>query len=236
MDCRIIISYTARRPLKKVSRACCERGAPIRLICLSLQDVDADACVAWAQCVPAQVTVELIEVHRSDFFEGSGQRDLASLAQQIARRLESCVRFGGYAVFGHGVCALLAFELLHALRVRGALLPRCLLVSGVAAPGCFAFDGSVLGLPGPVWCSSLIYRQRPRTPLACPIHILCGVDDRVTGRQLRDWGDETSVGVTLRRFEGGHLYFEMQASEMVAHLSKLLAHPEGACLRSTSAY
>jgi surfactin synthase thioesterase subunit len=45
-------------------------------------------------------------------------------------------------------------------------------------------------------------------PLACPIHVLHGVDDPlVTHGHLADWAEHTSADFQMHAFDGGHFFF-----------------------------
>lgn len=89
----------------------------------------------WRRSVPAWLDIRPLEL------PGRGSRggeplatDLVDLAAQLARELRS-ETYRPYALFGHSLGSLLAFELACALRAQGLPLPRAVVVSGGAAPG-----------------------------------------------------------------------------------------------------
>ncbi|MDD2058577.1 alpha/beta fold hydrolase [Pseudomonas sp. GD03860] len=88
----------------------------------------------WRRSVPAWLDIRPLEL------PGRGSRaaeplatDLVDLAAQLARELRG-ETYKPYALFGHSMGSLLAFELACALRAQGLPAPRALLVSGGSAP------------------------------------------------------------------------------------------------------
>lgn len=88
----------------------------------------------WRRSAPAWLDIRPLEL------PGRGSRsgeplatDLIDLAAQLARELrgETC---RPYALFGHSLGSLLAFELACAIRAQGLPPPRALVVSGGSAP------------------------------------------------------------------------------------------------------
>lgn len=215
----------------------------LRLICLPFCGASAQVYLRWQRHLPAWLELHPLELPgRGERAEEPAQTDIVGLARQLARELEPTLRHGRYAVFGHGLGALLACELLHVLRARGLPMPRCLFVSGAAAParrdecGASLFHlghdpAPVTGISGSMalpllradYLLCVGHRPRPRTPLDCPIHVLSGVDDRITRAQLRAWGDETSATLELRQFEGGHFYFHTLEAEVLGYLRNVIA-------------
>lgn len=68
------------------------------------------------------------------------------------------------------------------------------------------------------------YRQRPRPPLGCAIHVLGGRDDTATVEQLEAWGEECLGGSSLTLFDGGHFFlFQHEAAVLGLIRGHLLA-------------
>lgn len=106
----------------------------VRLFCLPYSGASAMVYAQWRRSLPAWLAVEPIEL------PGRGARrnealvtDPLRLAWDLARRLAEDLD-GDYALFGHSLGALLAFEIAHALRQQGAGDPLALFVAGAEAP------------------------------------------------------------------------------------------------------
>src|SRR5690606_33633213 len=105
-----------------------------------------------------------------------------------------------FALFGHSLGALIAFELTRRLRNSGRPLPFHLFLSGFAAPRKFDGDRDLQDrhlAQSPRWLSPLTqadlrvftsWRFRSEEPLPIPITALGGQDDPVAAPDdLRGW-------------------------------------------------
>lgn len=104
------------------------------LYCLPYSGTSAMVYNRWRRKLPAWLTVRPLELPgRGARFGEPLQTDLYALARQLANELMPELR-RPYAIFGHSLGALLAFELTHALRELGCPPPLMLFASGTAAP------------------------------------------------------------------------------------------------------
>lgn len=108
--------------------------ARLALLCLPYSGASATVYARWRRGLPDWVAVRPIELpgrgERSDEPLWTDPHGLAAfLAAEIAPTLTA-----PYALFGHSLGALLAFELAHALLERGAPAPLLLFASGTEAP------------------------------------------------------------------------------------------------------
>jgi surfactin synthase thioesterase subunit len=106
----------------------------VTLLCLPYSGASATVYARWRRGLPDWIAVRPIELpgrgERSDEPLWTDPHGLAAfLAAEIAPGLAA-----PYALFGHSLGALLAFELAHALMARGAPAPLLLFASGTEAP------------------------------------------------------------------------------------------------------
>jgi surfactin synthase thioesterase subunit len=111
-----------------------EQAAAVRLFCLPYAGGSASAYRGWPALAPARLEVCPLEL------PGRGGRigeppltRLRPLADALAGALAPYAH-QPYAVFGHSMGGLLAFEVTRTLRRRGLPLPLHLFVSAAAAP------------------------------------------------------------------------------------------------------
>jgi surfactin synthase thioesterase subunit len=119
------------RPLNEVA------DPAARVVCLPHSGGSAGSYRAWTSAMPADVQLFAVQ------YPGGGDRAAATppagVAGMSGHIAEELLRLGpralaGYALFGHRVGALIAYETALTMRDRG-FPPTCLYVSGSAAPG-----------------------------------------------------------------------------------------------------
>lgn len=107
----------------------------LRLYCLPYAGSSASVYVRWKRRLPAWIEVVPVEL------PGRGRRigePLQTTVAGVLDRIASDVRpepGQPFALFGHSLGAILAFELAHRLEQRAGLFPALVVVSGTRAPG-----------------------------------------------------------------------------------------------------
>jgi surfactin synthase thioesterase subunit len=117
----------------------------MRLLCLPYSGGSAMFYARWRRLLPSWIDVRPVEWPgrgaRMDEPLATNPRALASqLAVELRAQLDA-----PYALFGHSLGALIAFELAHSLIDRGAPAPAILFASGAEAPA--VRDGGKWRLP-----------------------------------------------------------------------------------------
>ncbi|WP_315833222.1 thioesterase II family protein [Bradyrhizobium prioriisuperbiae] len=112
----------------------------MRLFCLPYSGGSAMAYARWRRLLPSWIDVQPVEwpgrgVRLDEPLLTDPHRLAAMLAAELLPRID-----GPYALFGHSLGALIAFELAHELLDRGVQAPRLLIASGTEAPA--VRDGS----------------------------------------------------------------------------------------------
>lgn len=106
----------------------------MRLLCLPHAGGSAMAYARWRRLMPAPIAVEPMELPgRGARMDESFATDPHRLAEALADEVGEGLT-GSYALFGHSLGALIAYELAHALIARGEAAPRLLIASGTDAP------------------------------------------------------------------------------------------------------
>jgi surfactin synthase thioesterase subunit len=110
------------------------RSSPFELLCLPCAGGSAASYLRWRRQVPTSLHVQPVEL------PGRGVRSQQlcmesrrSLVARLVDELSGAVR-APYALFGHSLGGLLAFELAHALRARGLPEPTLLFIAASEAP------------------------------------------------------------------------------------------------------
>ena len=106
----------------------------LRLFCLPYSGASAMAYSRWRRSLPEWLQVRPLELPgRGMRMDEPLQRDIRRLASQLADEISAELE-RPYALFGHSLGGLLAFELAHALRERGLPEPLALFASATAGP------------------------------------------------------------------------------------------------------
>ncbi len=106
----------------------------LRLFCLPYSGASAMAYSRWRRSLPEWLQVRPLELPgRGMRMDEPLQSDIRRLASQLADEI-SAELDRPYALFGHSLGGLLAFELAHALRERGLPEPLALFASATAGP------------------------------------------------------------------------------------------------------
>jgi medium-chain acyl-[acyl-carrier-protein] hydrolase len=108
--------------------------ASVQLLCLAHAGGGASTYHGWSAQLRPQIEVGAVqlpghETRMSEPLMTSLGQLVENLAEAVVPRLDR-----PYALYGHSLGALIAFELARALRGRGQPLPRHLIVSGRPAP------------------------------------------------------------------------------------------------------
>jgi len=106
----------------------------MRLFCFSYAGGGASVFASWPNCLPHFIEVCAIELPgREALFQKPPFTRLSPLIDEVLRSLSGVMDLP-FALFGHSMGALLAFELARELRRRGAPEPATLFVSAHRAP------------------------------------------------------------------------------------------------------
>jgi surfactin synthase thioesterase subunit len=104
------------------------------LLCLTYAGGGARSYDSWQQLLPQTVDAQTLRLPgRENRIDEPLPLDLRALAKEVAAEVGPYLR-GRFAIFGHSMGALLAYELTHALRTSFGIEPACLFVSGMRAP------------------------------------------------------------------------------------------------------
>lgn len=106
----------------------------LKLFCLPYSGASAMFYSPWRRKLPEWLMVRPLELPgRGMRMDEPLQTDIAALAARLADEIANELSTP-YALFGHSLGGLLAFELVHALRARGLPAPLALFVSATAGP------------------------------------------------------------------------------------------------------
>lgn len=106
----------------------------VNLLCLPYSGASAMVYSRWRRKLPAWLNVRPVELPGRGARMGEAlQTDLQALARQLASE-QRLAASAPYAVLGHSLGALLAFELVHELQALGCTPPLALFACGTAAP------------------------------------------------------------------------------------------------------
>jgi medium-chain acyl-[acyl-carrier-protein] hydrolase len=146
-------------PATRVSKwASCprpQRSPRLRLFCLPYAGGGASIYREWGRELPEQIEVWMVHLPgRENRLTDPAVSDLKQLAVDAAIGLQPFLS-KPYALFGHSMGALVAFELTRRLRRQGRSTPACLAVSAAPGPHVAKVDNPIHDLPLPAFLREL---------------------------------------------------------------------------------
>jgi medium-chain acyl-[acyl-carrier-protein] hydrolase len=132
---RLVFNAVAASPLragKSSTRSC--------VYCLPHAGGTAGVFRSWRELLRPDIEIRAVGYPGHGRYPGHGSRlgePLFDTIEQVAMSVVDAVTAGPnvpYALFGHSMGSLVAFEACHMLAARGAAMPRLLIVSGHRAP------------------------------------------------------------------------------------------------------
>jgi surfactin synthase thioesterase subunit len=113
-------------------------------------------------------------------------------------------------LFGHGIGAVIAFEVCRKLIGHGAVIPRHFVASGCPAPS--LAESRLAG-----------YRYVPAAPLTIPATLVLGRDDQfVRAEMAAPWAREFTRPIDRHWISGGHFYFDDRPETIIEILTQVV--------------
>jgi len=110
------------------------RNGSLRLFCIPHAGAGASLYRTWAQQMPQSIRVSPVQLPgREDRFAEAPRSSIAAIADELAGALAGELD-GHYALFGHSMGALIAFEVARRLRRQALPMPDGLVLAGHQAP------------------------------------------------------------------------------------------------------
>jgi medium-chain acyl-[acyl-carrier-protein] hydrolase len=138
----------------------------ISLLCFSYAGAGSSVFYGWDETIPPHIEIDVVVLPgRDSRFSELPYRDMPELVSDLTRDLGPVLRFP-FALFGHSMGALIAFEFARKLRALGFRQPSHLFLSGMTSPDTYTPSESIHNLP----YESLIERLKQMSGI--PNHIL----------------------------------------------------------------
>lgn len=188
--------------------SCPRPAARVRLICLPFAGGGANSYREWPTYLPEHVEVVPVQLPGRENRFDEPAIDAADLL--AGRLLEGLVSYldRPFALFGHSMGALIAFELARRLRTKG-LEPVHVFASGCKAPHLpraratyrhHLSDRSDFKL-------AETYRYCSQPPLRCPVSAFGGLqDNEVTQDDIEAWSCHTVGPFRVHMLPGDHFF------------------------------
>ena len=224
-------------------------NAKLRLFCFPYAGGGVSVFREWAGHLPAEIAVCPVRLPGRETRLNEPVFDSMELLIPALREAIHPYLDRPFALFGHSLGAMIAFELARSL----APIPLCLFVSGARAPQLRRdhvpppppSDDELIeelrrlnGIPADLLehrelmqlalpalrADTALYRKyvyREGPPLDCPICAYGGLnDERITSEHLEAWVEQTSASFKLETFPGGHFFLQTNQGEFLTTLAR----------------
>jgi surfactin synthase thioesterase subunit len=226
----------------------------LRLICLPPAGAGVGAFNDWLKVTPAWLELALVKLPGRDArLREPLPGDLHRLVRTIRKQIPAVTEQDDvpYALFGHSMGGLLAYELAAALERVAARPPAVVFVSGFVTPDDIiaqvriAREHDPVDLAGPIGGAADEILDRPELlqlflpaaaadvsmlesyepshrVLGCPLVVFHGSADPFTaGAEVAAWARWTRGEFAVRTFSGGHHYPSEQPERVVSAVAEL---------------
>ena len=226
--------------------------ANLRLFCFPYAGGGTSVFRGWAGCLPPGVALCPVRLPGRETRLGERPFDVMDDLLPALRTAIDPYLDKPFALFGHSLGAVIAFELARSLAARST----CLLVSGARAPRLRRdhvpppppSDDELIeelrrlnGIPKELLenrelieltlpalrADTALYRNyvyRDGPLVGCPIRAYGGLDDaRITRNDLEAWARETTDSFRLQMLPGGHFFLEADQAQFLNVLSQDLS-------------
>jgi medium-chain acyl-[acyl-carrier-protein] hydrolase len=227
-----------------------------RLFCLPPAGAGASAFHGWSELLGPGVQVTAIQLPgREDRIRDPAHHRLDDLLDELVPVLAGALD-GPYALFGHSMGALIAYETARRLVERGAPPPLHLFASAHGAPQAPYRSEYVSNLPEPEFRRAMAslsrspedlspllatlradfqlcetYEYTDGSPLPCRLTVLTAADDDVPPLDLALWGELNTGPFRIRVLDGDHDFVVKQPQQMAevvrAGLAGVFSRPMG---------
>lgn len=221
----------------------------MRLVCLPWVGGDARSFEPLAAHLPSSIEIVPLELpgrgeRRDEAPPESVEEIVRDVMEQLSGRLDL-----PYALFGHSMGGLLAFETARRIREAGLPEPEMLICAGAAAPKDFArgtegkeegdeemiaafySDGAARSEAERERLAAAAradlravrsYRYAAREPLTVPVALLYGSGDDIPMEKMEGWREETAEDASFRQVEGGHDFPVANPAGTAAEIMRVL--------------
>lgn len=193
-------------PCSSGIRISCPRpAARVRLICIPFAGSSANSYREWSTYLPAHVEVVPIPLPgRGNHLDEPATDSAEMLAGRVLDGLVSYLD-RPFALFGHGMGALIAFELARQLRAKG-VEPVQVFASGCKAPR----------------VPSDLSKHHP--PLRCPISAFGGLQDREVNKyEIEAWSGHTVGPFQAHMLPGDHCFVNSSRRNLLRLMTQQLS-------------
>lgn len=190
------------------------RDGGTRLFCLPPAGAGASSFEGWPELLGPAVDVTAVQLPgREDRVLEPAHRRLDGLLDELVPVLADALD-GPYALFGHGMGALIAYEAARRLVAQGAPPPRHLFASALGAPHAAHRRRYVSRLSEPDFQLCATYEYVDGPPLPCRVTVLIGEDDDIPPLELALWRELSTGPFRIRIIDGDHGFVVMQARQV----------------------
>jgi surfactin synthase thioesterase subunit len=194
------------------------------LFCIPYAGGSATVYMQWKQLLGNHIEIYPVELAgRGARYDEPHDPNFTSMMNDLVTQIKPYAENNTYAIFGHSMGAVLAYELYYMLAEEGFPLPVHLFLSGRPAPVQHAGRKKFRQvLKSDVRLMNTYVAKPKQAKINCPVTIFSGKHDEISEAELLEWNSHTNNDCKIIWLYGDHFFLHSRKEELVSVINQTI--------------